>query len=228
MVAIKTEMIEFPSNEHSTPGYLAQPAADGPYPAIIAIQEWWGLVPHIKDVAERLAAEGYVVLAPDLYHGAVANEPDEASKLAMALDRDRAVYEIAAAAKALKAMSNVSSQKVGVVGWCMGGRLSLSTAAESDDIGAVIAFYGTPLAAEDVPNLRMPVLGLYAENDGGIPVASVKAFERELQANDIEHEIHIYPGAEHSFFNDTRASYHAEAAKDAWQRALGWFRKHLA
>jgi carboxymethylenebutenolidase len=153
-------MIEFPINAHTAPGYLAQPVDGAPHPGIVVIQEWWGLAPHIKDVAERLAREGFVALAPDLYHGQAADEPDEARKLAMALDANRAVQEIAAAARYLTKMENVAPPKVGVVGWCMGGGLSLSTAAHHADlIGAAVVFYGRPLTASDTAKLQVPVLG---------------------------------------------------------------------
>ena len=203
---------------------------DTAHPGVVVIQEWWGLVPHIKDVAERFAREGFVALAPDLYHGQAADEPDEARKLAMALDAQRAVQEIAAAARYLKKMQNVAPQKVGVVGWCMGGGLSLSTAAHHADlIGAAVAFYGRPLTAGDTARLQVPVLGLYAEHDHGIPVEAVRAFEAEMDKQQVPHEVHIYPGASHAFFNDTRPQiYQAAAAQDAWQKTLAWFRKYLA
>jgi carboxymethylenebutenolidase len=224
-----TEMIEFPANGRTTPGFLAKPDDSDQHPGVIVIQEWWGLLPHIKDVAERFARAGYVALAPDLYHGEIAAEPDEAQKLAMALDRDRAVAEILAAARQLQGMEEVAPKPIGVVGWCMGGGLSLSAAASSrGEIGAAVAFYGRPLSAADTSRLQVPTLGLYAELDKGIPVSDVRAFEQELRANQITHQIHIYPGAEHAFFNDTRPHiYHAEAAQDAWQKTLGWFGQYL-
>lgn len=229
MMKIDTRMIEFPINAHSAPGYLAQPMDGQAHPGVVVIQEWWGLVPHIKDVAERFAREGFVALAPDLYHGEAADEPDEARKLAMALDANRAVQEIAAAARYLKKMSHVAPQKVGVVGWCMGGGLSLSTAANHADlIGAAVVFYGRPLTASDTAKLQVPVLGLYAEHDHGIPVEAVTAFEAEMQKQRVPHEVHVYPGASHAFFNDTRPQiYQAEAAQDAWQKTLAWFRTYL-
>jgi carboxymethylenebutenolidase len=229
MMTVTSKMIEFPSGTQGTPGYLTQPDDEGQHPALVVIQEWWGLAPHIKDVAGRFAREGFIALAPDLYHGHVTQEPDEARKLAMGLDRNRAVAEITAAAQYLKAMEKVSPNKIGVVGWCMGGGLALSTAASSSDIGAAVAFYGRPLDVSDTAKLTAPVLGLYGELDQGIPVDAVHAFERELKAHNITHEIHIYPGAQHAFFNETRPHiYHAEAAKDAWQKTLAWFRKYLA
>ncbi len=229
MTAIETRMIEFPINAHTAPGYLARPGDRQAHPGVVVIQEWWGLVPHIKDVAERLAREGFVALAPDLYHGQAADEPDEARKLAMALDAQRAVQEIAAAARYLKKLQDVAPPKVGAVGWCMGGGLSLSTAAHHADlIGAAVAFYGRPLTAGDTAKLQVPVLGLYAEHDHGIPVEAVHAFETEMSKQQVPHEVHIYPGTSHAFFNDTRPQiYQASAAQDAWQKTLAWFRTYL-
>jgi carboxymethylenebutenolidase len=223
-------MIEFPINAHGVPGYLAQPNDGQAHPGIVVIQEWWGLVPHIKDVAERFALEGLVALAPDLYHGQAAEEPDEARKLAMALDAQRAVQEIASAARHLRKMEIVAPKMVGVIGWCMGGGLSLSTAAHHPDlIGAAVAFYGRPLTATDTAKLKVPVLGLYAEDDHGIPVEAVRVFEEEMNKQGVPHEVHIYPGTQHAFFNDTRPHiYNAAAAQDAWRKTLAWFRKNLA
>jgi carboxymethylenebutenolidase len=226
MVEITTELLDYPADGHETPGYLARPAG-GTHPGVVVIQEWWGLMPHIKDVAERFAREGFVALAPDLYYGERADEPDEARKLAMALDRERAVDEIVAAARYLQGMDGVAGEQIGVVGWCMGGGLALSTAAESNLVGAVVAFYGRPLGDEDTAHMQAPVLGLYGEADQGIPVDDVRAFEQALRAHGVPHEVHIYPGAHHAFFNDTRQAYDAEAAQDAWQRTLAWFRQHL-
>ncbi|MBI5034099.1 MAG: dienelactone hydrolase family protein [Chloroflexi bacterium] len=227
-MAIKTQMIDFPSNGQTTPGYLAQPDDANKHPAIVVIQEWWGLVPHIKDVAERFAREGFIALAPDLYHGQTTDEPDEARKLAMALDRNRAVMEISAAAKYLASLDVVQPKKIGVVGWCMGGGLALSTAASSTDIGAAICFYGRPLSVADTAKLRAPVLGLYAEKDQGIPPEAAQAFDTELSDVGVVHQIHIYPGAHHAFFNDSRPGIHnPDAAQDAWRRTLDWFRKYL-
>jgi carboxymethylenebutenolidase len=228
MAALITEMINFPSDGRITPGYLARPVDGDTHPGLVVIQEWWGLVPHIKQVAERFAGEGFVALAPDLYYGETADEPDEARKLAMQLDRDRAVREITAAAQYLKSRTDVKPKKIGAVGWCMGGGLALSAATHNGDIGAAVAFYGRPLAEGDTAKIQAPVLGLYGEDDLGIPVETVKAFERELEIHGIPHEIRIYPGAGHAFFNDTRpGAFHAEAALDAWQRTLAWYRRYL-
>jgi carboxymethylenebutenolidase len=221
-------MIVFPSDSIETPGYLALPAQT-PAPGVIVIQEWWGLEPHIKDVTDRFAAEGFVALAPDLYHGKIATEPDEARKLAMELEYDHAVAEIVAAARFLLARDDVRGPTVGVVGFCMGGALSLLAACASDLFGAAVVFYGrNPNPIERVRSLHCPLLGLYGEADQGIPPSEVERLRRALEAAGKQFELHIYPGAPHAFFNDTRASYRPEAAIDAWRRTLAFLRRHLA
>jgi carboxymethylenebutenolidase len=228
MNKVKTQIVNFPSNEHTTPGYFVQPDDDEKHPALVTIQEWWGLVPHIKDVAERFAREGFIALAPDLYHGKSSVEPDEARKLAMELDRDRAVKEISDAIKHVKGLEAVHPKKIGVVGWCMGGSLTISTAAYSSDLGAAVAFYGFPRDLSIVKNIEAPILGLFAEHDHGISVDMVHFLDEELTQNGVTHEFHIYPGTEHAFFNDTRPHiYNPEAAQDAWEKTLKWFRKYL-
>lgn len=224
----ENNMIEFPSNSHTTPGYLAVPKDGAKHSGIVVIQEWWGLVPHIKEVAERFAREGFVALAPDLYYGKTAAEPNEAQKLVMALDRPRAVQEIAAAAKYLKSLEAVSPKKIGVVGFCMGGGLALSAAASTAELAAVVAFYGRPLDKGDVAKLRVPVLGFYGETDHSNPVEAVREFEGEMKKTGVPGEIHLYPGAGHAFFNDSRPeAFNAAAAKDTWGKTLAWFNKYL-
>ena len=225
-----TADVEYPGADGATlTGYLAQPEGDGSYPGIIVIQEWWGLDDHIKDVTRRFAEQGYVALAPDLYHGVVATEPDEARKLVMALDMAAAVGEIQQAISYLLEQAAVGSEKAGIVGFCMGGRLTLMTALADDNLGAAIAFYGSPLEPAQVGELKAPLLGLYGSADSGIPVDGVNAMATALEEAGIEHEIQIYDGAQHAFFNDTRAnSYNADAAADAWARALAWFGQHLS
>jgi carboxymethylenebutenolidase len=219
--------ITFPSDIGTTPGYLARPRASGKYPGVVVIQEWWGLVPHIKDVVERFANQGYVALAPDLYHGEVADEPDEARKLAMALERDRAVAEIRSAVRYLASLEQVAPKKIGIIGWCMGGGLALSTAAEDRSAGAVVCFYGRPLSQSDTANLQVPTLGLYAGEDHGITIADVDAFREDLLRFNVPHEIHMYPEAHHAFFNESRPVYDAAVASDAWKKTLDWFNIYL-
>ncbi|MBE7471678.1 MAG: dienelactone hydrolase family protein [Anaerolineales bacterium] len=222
-------MVEYKDSDGETlMGYLARPQGDDPKPAIVVIQEWWGLNDHIKDVANRFANEGFVALAPDLYHGAVTTEPDEARKLVMELDMAEAVKEIQRGIDFLQEQSYVAGPKVGVIGFCMGGGLALQTALAEADLGAAVAFYGRPLSPDQAGQVKAPVLGLYGATDQGIPVADVEAMGNALKEAGVESEIQVYEGAGHAFFNDTAPSYNAEAAKDAWPRTLEWFRKHLS
>lgn len=208
-------------------GYLARPAGSGSWPAVVVIQEWWGLNDHIKDIARRFAAEGFVALAPDLYHGKVVSEPNEARKLVMELDMDAAVREIQAGIGYLLEQPEVAGSNVGLTGFCMGGRLVLMTALVDDRLGAAVPWYGSPLSADQASQVKAPILGLYGGRDTGIPVAAVQSMQEALDAAGIPNEIVIYPDAQHAFFNDTRPSYHQEAAADAWQRVLAWFRQYL-
>jgi carboxymethylenebutenolidase len=226
-----TENVEYPDDEDETlTGYLARPESGEAAPAVILIQEWWGLNQHILDVTNRFAAEGFVVLAPDLYKGQVATEPDEARKLVMELDMPEAVNEIQQAIAFLLEQDYVAGDKVGIVGFCMGGGLALQTArAEADRLGAAVAFYGSPLTPAEAAEVNAPILGLYGGKDQGIPVDAVRSMEEALDAAGIDNEIYVYEDAQHAFFNDTRASsYDAEASADAWEKTLAWFRQHLA
>jgi len=206
-------------------GYLARPAGATRSAGVIVIQEWWGLEEHIKDVVRRFARQGYVGLAPDLCHGVVVTEPDEARKRVMDLDMAQAVHEIRQALAFLKQQAYVGP-KVGIVGFCMGGRLDLQTARMEDGLG--VAFYVSPLVDADTAQLKAPLLGLYGSQDQSIPVERVKATNAALTAAGIDHEIHIYD-APHAFFKDSQPSgYNRAAAVDAWARTLEWFRRHLA
>jgi carboxymethylenebutenolidase len=224
-------MIEFPSNGTVGQGYLATPAG-GSGPGVIVIQEWWGLVPHIEELCERFAGEGYVALAPDFYHGAKASEPDEAGKLMMAMSLDQAVKDFSGAVDAL--LDQSTGTTVGVVGFCMGGGLALVLATKRpESIAAVVPFYGLigwPEHAPDWSRLRAAVCGHYAENDESAPPAGVAQLEADIRAagND-DVTMYIYPGTDHAFFNDTRADvYDAEAAKLAFSRTLAFLRSKLA
>lgn len=229
MADITIANITFNGNGNEVPGYLAQPQGAGPFPSLVVIQEWWGLNNHIKDIAERFAREGFVALAPDLYRGKVAEEPDEARKLAMELDREHAVRDIQGAIDFLIAQPFVQPPQAGVLGFCMGGGLSLWMSHMGKHIGASIVFYGggAPLDEATAAQVSAPILGIYGEKDGGIPLETIRQNEALLQQHGKTAQFHIYPDAPHAFFNDTRESYRPEAAQDAWQKALAWLREHL-
>ncbi|HEX6717125.1 MAG TPA: dienelactone hydrolase family protein [Pyrinomonadaceae bacterium] len=222
------EMVQFPFDGGNTGGYLATPK-QGSGPGVIVIQEWWGLVDHIKDVCDRFADEGFVALAPDLYHGKSTKSPDEAGKLMMAMRIDEAERDLSAAVKYLLTQDSTTSEKVGVVGFCMGGALSLYTATKNPQVGASVVFYGGhPKVKPDLPNLHAPVLGLYGETDRSVTPESVRELERKVKDLGKQIEVKIYPGAGHAFFNDQHPeAYNAEAAADAWRRTVAFLREHL-
>lgn len=222
------EMVEFPVNGGSIEGYESVPEVGGG-PGVVVIQEWWGLVDHIKDVCDRLAAAGFVALAPDLYHGKTTKSPDQAGKMMMALRIDEVEKELKGAVDYLLKHDAVTSKKIGIVGFCMGGALSLYAATKNENIGASVVFYGGhPNVKPDLPNLHAPVLGLYAEKDGFVTPQIVHELKGKLKELGKEIEVHIYPGADHAFFNDSRPEvYDEEAAADAWRRTVEFLKQRL-
>ncbi len=221
-------MVEFSSNGGTCQGYLATPES-GSGPGVIVLQEWWGLVDHIKDVADRFAAEGFVALAPDLYHGESTTSPDDAGKLMMALKIAETEKDLQGAITHLLSLDACTSDTVGTVGFCMGGQLSLYAACANPKVGACVIYYGIhPEVKPDIPSLNAPVLGFFAENDGMVTPEVARELEKTLKDAGKNIEIHIYDGADHAFFNDTRTEvYHAEHAKDTWARMLELYRANL-
>ncbi len=226
---VQTSMVEFKSGDGNAPGYMARPKADGKFPGIVVIQEWWGIDDHIKSVTERFAHQGFVGLAPDLYRGKVAKEPSDAQKLVMALKIDQAMTDIQGAINYLIGQDFVAPDKAGVVGFCFGGRLAFQSAYQSKNVGAVVVFYGAGAnpSDDDLKNVSAPILGLFGAKDPSIPVDKVHEWETKLKQFGKTNEMIIYPDAAHAFFNDTRDSYVKDAALDAWPRALAWFQKYL-
>jgi carboxymethylenebutenolidase len=226
---MKTEMVSFASNGDTTDGFLARPDGDGPFPGVIVIQEWWGLNDNIKDIAQRFADEGFAALAPDLYHGKVASEPDEAMKAMMATDMNRASKELTKAADYLASQPYTQGRGIGATGFCMGGGLALTLACDSPHIKAAAPFYGgNPSPIDKVEKLQGPVFVSYAEHDDFAGPAVREALEAALQRFGKQHEIKVYPGTEHAFFNDTRPDVYNEAAsRDAWAKVLELFRANL-
>jgi len=220
------KMVDFPSNGSTTQGYLATPPS-GKGPGVLVIQEWWGLVPHIKRVADRFAAEGFSALAPDMYHGKTADEPDGAGKLFMALNIAQAEKDLRGAAKYLGQQS--STAKVGCVGFCMGGQLALFAGTLNPNVGAVVDFYGIhPNVKPDYAKLSGPVLGLFAEKDGFVTPQTAREVDAAIKKAGKQSEIHIYPNVDHAFFNeDNTGAYNKAAADDAWRRTIALFRQHL-
>ena len=209
-------------------GYLALPEAPNGQ-GILVLQEWWGLVPHIKSVADRFAKLGYTALAPDLYHGKTTTSPDEAGRMLMALNIEKAAQDLQKTIDYLLSQKSVTSDKLGVVGFCMGGQLALLAATVSPSIAAVIDFYGIhPNVKPDFSKLSAPVLGLFGEEDDFVPSAAVSQLEADIQRAGKAIEVHTYPKAGHAFFNDARPeAYKSEAAENAWSRSIAFFQQYL-
>ncbi len=220
--------VEFKTNGKQSRGFLSIPAS-GEGPGVIVIQEWWGLVGHITNVADRFADAGYVALAPDLYHGKSTSSPDEADKLMMAMNIEEAEKDLRGAVEFLAGHSATRGDKVGVVGFCMGGQLALFAASKNSRVGACVDFYGIhPNVKPGFSQIRAPVLGLFAEKDDFVTPEVVSELETQLKAAGVSVDFHTYPGTDHAFFNDDRSEvYDAEAAGDAWNRVIDLFGKHL-
>lgn len=221
-------MIAFSGNGSSYKGYLS-PSVSGSGRGVIVIQEWWGLVGHIKSVADRFAEAGFTALAPDFYRGETTSEPDEAGSMMMALNIGEAEKILLGAVDALLAHPAANGDKVGVVGFCMGGQLSLFAASVNPKIGACVDFYGIhPNVKPRLETLDAPVLGLFAENDAYASPEAVAALSKSLDTLGKKHEFHTYAGAEHAFFNDDRPEvYNKPAAEDAWKRTIAFLRENL-
>lgn len=226
--ATRSEAVRYPSGDETVEGYLVAPTGAGPFPAVVVIHEWWGLNSQIKAQAEQLAAEGYVALAVDLYRGRVTADSGEAHELMRGLPEDRARRDLLAAFDYLAERPDVRSDRIGSIGWCMGGGYSLVLALAQPRLAASVIYYGRLVSDESsLQQIRAPVLGLFGENDRGIPVRSVRAFERALRRLGKSIEVHIYPGAGHAFANPTRPSYREAAARDAREKTQAFFARHL-
>ncbi len=222
------EMVEFKSNGDMASGYLAEPKGD-PGRGLILLQEWWGLVPHIKNVADRFAEAGFTTLVPDLYRGETASKPDDAMRQMMSMKMDRAARDMSGAVDLLMTKTGAP---IGVVGFCMGGGLALMLgAARPDVIKAVAPFYGLvpwPSAKPDFSKMTASVLGHYAEKDTFAPPAKAREMEQQLRDLGKDATIVVHEGVNHAFFNDERPeAYNAAAATAAWEQTLEFLRSKL-
>lgn len=204
-------------------GYMARPMDEGQHPGIVVIQEWWGLDEHIKDVTRRFANEGYVALAPDLFHGQVTDDPQQAMKLVGGLDRARATRDTQASVNYIKDQTS-SNGKVGVIGYCMGGGISLLAACQ-DSIDAALVYYGgLPEPLDLLDGVNAPVLAAYGSDEGD----RGRELEKALQDRGKQVQLHVYEGANHAFFNDQGQRYDAAASADVWDKTLAFLRANLA
>jgi carboxymethylenebutenolidase len=222
--------VTFPSNGGEAHGYLALPTS-GKGPGVIVIQEWWGLDDHIADITDRLAAEGFVTLAPDLYGGKVAHDTDEAGKFMSELPVEQAVVDLAGAVDFLLGHEAVTSSKVGAIGFCMGGGFVLGlAAAQGDKVGAAVPFYGVgPAVPDSFAGLTAKVQGHIAEQDGFYPVDAARDQEKQIRDESGTEVEFFYYAAGHAFHNDTdkMGTYDEAAATQAWQRSIDFLKATL-
>ena len=216
--------VTFSSTAGNASGHLAKPGAERP--GVVVLQEWWGLVPHIRDVAGRFAAQGYTALAPDLYHGKSTVDAEEAHHMMQGLDWGRAAQEIAGAVRHLREVERVT--RVGVAGFCMGGALTMVAAAQGG-IDAYAAFYGLPpKGTAPLDRIEAPGLLFFGDKETFFSIPDAKAFAEAQRKRGREAEVIVYPGADHAFFNNERPDvYNAHAANDAWRRTLDLFGRVL-
>jgi len=224
------ETVTFASGSEKAAGFLVTPAGKGPWPTVIVIQEWWGLNDWVKDQARALAGEGYVALAVDLYRGKVTASPAEAHELMNGLPPDRAMRDLKAAYAYLQGRPDVKKDRIGVIGWCMGGGYSLGLATEEPGLAAVVAYYGAPPTdPAAIARIKAPVLGNFGGEDKGPSPADVRAFEAAMKKAGKAVDVKIYEGAPHAFanVNNPWKGYREAAARDAWARTTAFFARHL-
>ena len=220
--AASGKTVSYKSGDETVHGVLFTPKGKGPFPALVVIHEWWGLVPWVKEQAAKLSDQGYVTLAVDLYRGKATDSPEVAHELMRGLPEDRANRDLLAAVQYLKSLKNVKPAKIGSIGWCMGGGYSLDLAIADPTLAADVINYGH-LATDParLQQIHAPILGLFGAQDKGIPPADVHKFEQDLQQMGKKIDVTIYPDAGHAFQNpDNKAGYRPADTADAWNRTL--------
>jgi carboxymethylenebutenolidase len=225
----KTETVTYKSGDENVSGFLALPEGGGKHPAIVVIHEWWGLNDQVKEDTQKLAAQGFVALAVDLYRGKVATTADEAHELMRGVPDDRGIRDLEAAFAYLAARPDVKPGKIGSVGWCMGGGWSIKLAMSEPKLAACAVNYGSlPTEAASIAKIKAPVLGNFGADDRGITPESVRAFDAAMKAAGKPVDVKIYDGAGHAFENpNNKDGYRPQAAADAWSRMEGFFKKTL-
>jgi carboxymethylenebutenolidase len=228
--AVDGKPVSYKSGDETVQGILYTPAAKGPFPAIVVIHEWWGLNDWVKEQASKLADQGYVTLAIDLYRGKVATTPEMAHEIMRGVPDDRAARDLHAAVEFLKAQPSVSKDRIGAIGWCMGGGYALNAALNEPSLKAAVINYGH-LATDpaQLAKTNASILGIFGGKDRGIPVDDVNKFAAALKKAGKNVEIKIYPDAGHAFENpNNKDGYRAEDAEDAWKRTVAFLAAHLA
>jgi len=230
MAVIRTSNVDLKVNGDGAYAFIAEPDDNARHPGVVLIQEWWGIEPHIRDLAQKLAAEGFVVGVPDLFHGKIATEPNDAQKMVMMISSnvDRATREIIGALDTLKAMPNVEPKKLGLMGFCVGGFLTFVVASRYPDLGAVVPFYGAGYdpTPEDVAKVTAPVLACYGSRDGSISTKQIQKIERMYKEAGKDITVKVYD-AGHAFLNPDHGMGNEKAAAEAWPLAIKFLKEKL-
>ncbi len=222
--------VQFPANGSQANGYLALPVS-GEGPAIVVMQEWWGLDDHIRDVCDRLGQAGFLALAPDLYHGETTQQPDEAEQKMMAMSMEKAEQEMRGAMDYLTAHEGTRGQGIGTLGFCLGGGLSVWAASLNPKVAATVSYYYVmPHGKPDFSKIKAPVLGHFGTKDDFVSVEDARSLESEMRQAGVSVNFEFYEGAGHAFFNDTNrlGTYDREAAQRSWERSTTFLHQHLA
>ncbi len=230
MAVVRTSNVDLKVNGDGAYAFVAQPDDNAQHPGVVLIQEWWGIEPHIRDLAQKLAAEGFVVAVPDLYHGKIATEPDDAQKMIMMIagNIDRVANEIMGALETLKGMSSVNPKKLGIMGFCFGGLMTYLVASRYADLGAAVPFYagGYDPKPEEVAKVNAPVLAIYGRKDGSIPMEQVEKIEKMYKAAGKDYTLKVYD-AGHAFLNPDHGMGDEKSAAEAWPLAVRFLKEHL-
>lgn len=230
MAVLRTSNVDLKVNGNGAYAYVAQPDDDAKHPGLVLIQEWWGIEPHIRDLAKKLAAAGFVVAVPDLFHGKIVTEPDEAQKMVMMIggNKDKAAREIIGTLEMVKAMPNVDPKKLGIMGFCVGGMMTFFVASRYADLGAVVPFYpgGYDPTPEEVAKVNAPVLAFYGRKDPSIPKERVDKIEKMYKEAGKDYTAKVYD-AGHAFINPDHGMGNEQAAAEAWPLAVNFLKEKL-
>ena len=222
--------VTFKSGSEQASGFLVTPEGKGPFPAVVVVPEWWGLVDWVKDQARALAKEGYVALAVDVYRGKSTSSQEEAHQLMMGTPPEQVVRDLQAAFAHLQSMATVKKDRIGAIGWCMGGGYTLQLATVEPKLTAAVTYYGRPPSEpEKIAAIHAPVLGNYGAEDKGPSPEQARAFEEAMKKAGKTVDLKIYPGAGHAFanVNNPWGGYRKQAADDAWARTTAFLAKYL-
>ena len=230
MTVVRTSNVPLKVNGDDAYAFVAQPDDNAQHPGVVLIQEWWGIEPHIRQLAQKLAADGFVVAVPDLYHGKIATEPNEAQKMSMMIrgNVEKAAKEIIGALDTVKAMPNVEPKKLGLMGFCIGGFMTYYVASRYPDLGAVVPFYGAGYdpTPEEVAKVNAPVLAFYGSRDQSVPMEQLRKIERMYKEAGKDFTVKVYD-AGHAFINPDHGMGNEKAAAEAWPLAVNFLKQHL-